>query len=116
MYKLSVLSIVFLVCFFSASVKSAECDISGIWNHSSKPATLLIDVSKGEVSVHSHENNSDAIGLVVLKHIELGAATSWQAKMYSAAEDSFVEVQISSLGCNQLTVSYRGEEVLGLYR
>jgi len=36
--------------------------------------------------------------------------------MYSAAEDSFVDVQIISEGCNQLSVNFNGEEVLALAR
>jgi hypothetical protein len=36
--------------------------------------------------------------------------------MYSGAEDSFVGVQITSKSCNQLSVGFRGEEVLGVIR
>lgn len=36
----------------------SECDISGIWNNSSKPAKLVVDLAKDEISVHSHDNNS----------------------------------------------------------
>jgi len=116
MLNLIVLSSLIVVSIFSAEVKS-ECDISGLWNHSAKPAKLLINLSKGEISVHSHDNNAKAIGLVVLKSLELNSTlTSWNAKMYSAAEDSFVDVKITSKSCNQLSVSFNNEEVLGLLR
>jgi len=116
MFKLVVLCFLLVVLFFPSEAKG-NCDISGIWNHSAKPAKLFIDLSKGEISVHSHENNAKAIGLVVLKSLKSGStSTSWYAKMYSAAEDSFVDVQITSNSCNQLSVNFNGEEVLGLLR
>ena len=116
MFKLIVLSSILVVSIFSTEAKG-ECDISGVWNHSAKPAKLFVDLNKGEISVHSHENNAKAIGLVVIKTIELDSNfSSWNAKMYNAAEDSFVDVQISSKSCNQLSVSFNDEEVLGLLR
>ena len=116
MFNLVILSCLLLICAFSAAAKDG-CDISGIWDHAAKPAKLFVDLSKGEVSVHSHENNTKATGLVVLKKLELDSASpSWNAKMYSAAEDSFVDVQLTSEGCNQLSVSFKSEEVLRLLR
>ncbi|WP_199922622.1 hypothetical protein [Pseudoalteromonas piratica] len=116
MFKLIVLSFLLVVSIFSTEAKG-KCDISGIWNHSSKPAKLFVNLSKGEISVLSHDNNAKAIGLVVLKSIVLDSSSnSWDAKMYSAAEDSFVDVQIKSKSCNQLSVSFNNEEVLGLLR
>ncbi|MBA6390954.1 hypothetical protein H4J38_09230 [Colwellia sp. BRX10-3] len=117
MYKLIVLSSILLVTLFSTAAKSNECDISGVWNHSAKPAKLFIDLNKAEISVHSHENNSESIGLVALKSVTQGSTeNTWNAKMYSAAEDSFVNVKIASKSCNKLSVSFNGEEVLGLFR
>ncbi len=117
MVKLLVLSSLLIVSTFSAEAKVGECEISGIWNHSAKPAKLFIDLGKGEVLVHSHENNPESIGLVVIKSITLGSSDNyWNAKMYSAAEDAFVKVQITSKSCNKLSVSFNGEEVLGLLR
>jgi len=116
MLKLIVVSCLLVVSVFSTGAKG-ECDISGIWNHSAKPAKLFVNLSKGEISVHSHDNNAKAIGLVVLKGLKLDlTSTYWNAKMYSAAEDSFVDVQITSKSCNQLSVSFNNEEVLGLLR
>jgi hypothetical protein len=116
MFKLIVLFSFLIVSIFSTEAKS-ECDISGIWNHSAKPAKLFVDLGAAEISVLSHDNNSKAIGLVVLKSLETGkTSSSWNAKMYSAAEDSFVDVQIKSKNCNQLMVSFKGEEVLRLLR
>jgi hypothetical protein len=116
MFKLIVLFSFLIVSMLPTEAKS-ECDISGIWNHSSKPAKLVVDLTKDEISVHSHDNNSKAIGLVVLKSLERAkASSSWTAKMYSAAEDSFVAVQMKAKGCNQLMVTFKGEEVLRLLR
>ena len=117
MYKLIVLSSILITAIFSAKVKSSECDISGIWDHSAKPAKLFIDLTKGEISVHSHDVTPKSIGLVVLKNLKLGTTKyAWDAKMYSAAEDAFVSVEITSKSCNQLSVDFHGEEVLRLIR
>ncbi len=116
MIKLIVFSSVLVVLSFSAQA-TGDCDISGIWSHSAKPAKLVIDLSKGEASIYAHDDNAQAIGLVVLKGIQPAAiSSSWQAKMYSADEDSFVAVQITAKGCHQLSVDFRGEEVLALVR
>ncbi len=117
MYKLIVVSSVLVAALCSTAAQGEECDISGVWSHAAKPAKLFIDLSKGEISVYSHANNVESIGLVALKSLKLGSTTSsWNAKMYSSAEDSFVDVKITSKGCNQLNVSFNGEEVLGLLR
>lgn len=117
MFKLIVLSSILVTSLFSTEANGDQCDISGVWNHSAKPAKLNIDLSKAEISVLSHELNPKAIGLVVVKSLALGSTlSSWNAKMYSAAEGSFVDVQITSTHCKQLRVSFRGEEVLRLLR
>ena len=117
MFKLIVLGSILTASIFTAEVKSEECNISGVWDHTAKPAKLFIDLTKGEISVHSHDLNPKSIGLVVLKSLKLDSTkSSWDAKMYSAAEDSFVDVQITSKSCNQLSVGFQGEEVLGLAR
>ena len=116
MLKLIVLFSFLIVSTFSTEAKG-ECDISGIWNHSAKPAKLFVDLGAAEISVHSHDNNSKAIGLVVLKSLEMDkTSSSWSAKMYSAAEGAFVDVRIKSKSCNQLLVSFKGKEVLKLLR
>ena len=116
MLKLIVLSSLLVISILSIEAKS-ECDISGIWNHSAKPAKLFVNLRKSEVTVHSHDKNTKAIGLVVIKDIEVDSSSnSWNAKMYCAAEDSFVDVQITSKSCNQLSVSLNNEEILGLLR
>jgi len=117
MLKRIVLSSIFIASTFSTKAKSDECNFAGIWDHSAKPAKLFIDLSKGEISVYSHDLNPDSVGLVVLKSLKIGSTkSSWDAKMYSAAEDSFVDVQITPKSCNQLSVGFQGEEVLGLVR
>jgi hypothetical protein len=109
-------SVLVAVSFFSAGVKS-DCDISGLWDHSAKPAKLLVDLAKGEISVHSHDDNTKAIGLVVLKGVKpTSKSSSWHAKMYSADEDSFVDVEIVAKDCHQLSIHFQGEEVLQLVR
>lgn len=117
MLKLIAISSMLIGIIFSARANSNECNISGVWNHSAKPATLFINVISGEISVHSHELNPESIGLVVLKNLTLGSSQSyWDAKMYSAAEDSFVDVRITSTSCTQLSVSFNNEQVLKLIR
>ena len=117
MNKPVVLSSILIASIFSTEVKSNECNITGVWDHSAKPAKLFIDVTKGEISVHSHDLTPKSVDLVVLKNLKIGSTkSSWNAKMYSAAEDSFVDVQITSISCNQLSVGFQGEEVLGLVR
>jgi len=116
MIKQLVLNSLFVTTAFSANV-IAKCDITGLWEHSSKPAKLFVDLDKGEISVQSHEDNVKAIGLVVLKGLKLDSSKSfWNGKMYSAAEDSFVDVQILPSSCNQLSVRFKNEEILGLLR
>ena len=116
MLRFLVLSSLLVTSIYSTEVQ-ADCDISGIWKHSTKPAKLLVDLSKGEISVQSHDNNAKAVGLVVLKDLKSGlTSANWDAKMYSAAEDSFVDVQITSESCNQLSVNFNGEEFLALAR
>ncbi|GAB2994857.1 hypothetical protein [Psychrosphaera aestuarii] len=117
MLKLKVLSAILFVSLFSSVAISNECQIAGVWSHSEKPAKLFIDLSTAEMLVQSHELNPKAVGLIVLKSLTLSSVTnSWKAKMYSAAEDSFVDVQLTTEGCNKLNVSFNGEEVLGLLR
>jgi hypothetical protein len=117
MLRLIFLSSILIGICLSAEAKSGECNISGIWNHTAKPAKLLIDMSKGEISVYSHDLNPKSIGLMVLKNLKLATVeSSWDAQMYSSEEDSFVDVLITAKTCNQLSVGFRGEEVLGLVR
>lgn len=117
MYKLIFSSVTFLLTLFSIAAKAGECRISGVWSHSAKPAKLFIDLNKAELSVHSHENNSESIGLIVLKKItQSSTKNTWNAEMYSATEGSFVNVKLVSKSCNKLSISFNGEEVLGLFR
>lgn len=116
MLRFLVFSSILVASTFSVQAKG-DCDISGIWNHSDKPAKLLIDLKKAEATVYSHDDNTKAIGLVVLKAVKPASSSSlWDAQMYSAEEDSFVDVQITSKDCNQLNVVFQGDEVLSLVR
>ena len=116
MLRFLVSSLILVSSIFSAQVKG-DCDISGVWNHSDKPAKLLIDLNKAEATVYSHDNQTKAVGLVVLKAVKPAShASLWDAQMYSAEDDSFVDVQITSKDCKQLNVVYQGDEVLSLVR
>lgn len=116
MLRFLVSSLILVSSIFSAQVKG-DCDISGVWNHSDKPAKLLIDLNKAEATVYSHDNHTKAVGLVVLKAVKPAShASLWDAQMYSAEDDSFVDVQITSKDCKQLNVVYQGDEVLSLVR
>lgn len=117
MYKLIIVTATLSLGLLPLLAQGNECDISGIWQHSAKPATLFIDLNKGEMSVKTHQLNPESIGQVVITSIKLGNSSGlWHAKMYSAAENSFVNVQMKPHSCNQLKVSYNGEEVLTLLR
>ena len=117
MFNQVVLISILVISLFSTSFSALACNIAGIWNHTAKPAKLFIDVNKGEISVHSHEVNPKSVGLVVLKSLTPGNTTaSWVAKMYSAAEASYVDVQITAKSCKQLVVHFRGEDILELKR
>ena len=102
--KIIALSFIAIATGFSSKANSEECDISGVWDHSAKPAKLFVDIDKGEVSVHSHELNSESIGLVVLQNLQLGLTPlSWHAQMYSATEGAFVDVEISTKSWSNLS-------------
>jgi len=115
-YSCLVFSSILVVSIFSVQAKN-KCDISGVWDHSAKPAKLLVNLNEAEVTVYSHDNNPKAVGLAVLEALKpTSNSLLWNAQMYSSAEDSFVDVQIALKSCNQLTVSFDGEEVLELVR
>ncbi len=110
-----------LALFVSALIPNVaaagDCEISGIWNHSAKPAKLYVDLVKKEVSVFSHELNPENIGRVLIDSLVPDLTPSlWKAKMYNGDTDSMVDVRITLKSCNQLNVSYSGELVLELVR
>lgn len=117
MYKLIIVIATLSLGLLPLIAEGNECDISGIWQHSAKPATLFIDLNKAEMSVHTHQITPESIGKVVITSIKLDANSKlWRAKMYSAAENSFVNVQIKAQSCDKLKVSYDEEDVLTLLR
>lgn len=108
-----------LISFFiTASVNSyaqQQCDISGVWQHAGKPAELLINMEKGEMSVYTHQQNPEAEGLVVIKQLsKANTENQWLGKMYNAADNNFIEVTLSSPHCTKLTVTDKGKAVLTL--
>ena len=101
----------------NAMALNEGCDISGVWQHAGKPAELFIDTEKGEISVHSHELNPNAVGLVVIKNVEAETnGLTWTAKMYHAQKDDFVAVSITADRCNMLTVRHQSEAILKLIK
>lgn len=101
----------------SATALNERCDISGVWQHAGKPAKLFIDTDKGEISVHSHELNPNAVGLVVIKNV--AAETNdltWAANMYHAENKDFVAVHIVADRCDVLTVRHQSEVILKLIK
>lgn len=117
MLKREVLTCILAFTFLSAVVESKECDISGVWNHATKSAELEIDIASGEIAVHSHKNNSQTIGLVVIKELKMNdVGPNWSGKMFSAAENDFVGVKIQVNSCRELIVSLNSELVLTLTR
>ena len=69
MLRFSVFSFILVVSIFSVQAKS-ECDISGVWNHSAKPAELLIDLNKSEITVYSHDNNKKSTWVSCFKGLK----------------------------------------------
>lgn len=59
MLRFLVVSSTLLVANFTVHAKA--CDIGGVWDHSAKPARLLVDVNKAQITVYSHDNNSKAV-------------------------------------------------------
>lgn len=101
----------------SNGAQEERCDISGVWQHAGKPAELSIDLSKGEIKVHSHELNPNAVGLVVIKNVKpTPTVSSWSAKMYHAQVDDFVTINITAENCKKLNLSHQGDQVLSLNR
>lgn len=110
-----ILGLLFLFSFHPVYAKS--CDISGIWQHADKSATLLVDLTKSEVSVHQHDENPKANGLVVIKEVtEIKPSLKWHAQMYNAAENNFVKVDIYQENCQVLRIYDNDKEILRMLR
>ncbi len=117
MFKHLLSKSILLASFFPLMVTGANCDVSGVWKHADKPATLFIDLNAGEVLVQSHQGHPQSTGLVVIKNLELSSDSTWSAQMYSAEVDSYVTVNIiTSHNCRQMDVSYEDENILKLLR
>ncbi|MCH2056483.1 MAG: hypothetical protein MK214_07730 [Thalassotalea sp.] len=105
----------FLFSFQPAHAKSF--DISVIWQHADKSATLLVDLAKAEISVHQPDENPKANGLVIIKEItEIKPSRKWHVQMYNAAENNFVKVDIHQENCKVLGVYDNDKEILKVLR
>ncbi|NMP33420.1 hypothetical protein HII17_17875 [Thalassotalea sp. M1531] len=104
-------------------------DISGSWKHSEKPAWIQINFTNnvGEAVVFDHKNNIKANGLTVINQITANSDNNaehnfhWSAKMYSMANDNFVDVKLTLATDDTLIVFALNEhnawyEVLKLHR
>jgi hypothetical protein len=97
----------------------ANVDVSGVWQHASKPALIDFDLKLGLAKVKQHDDNSKAEGLTVIKNIKpvSGAANVWSGDMYNGYIDSYVKVSITLVDDSTLVVSDEAEtEVLRLVR
>lgn len=111
----------FMCCSLNAFSAS---NISGIWKHSQKPAWLEITFASGvgALSVKRHDNNPNAVGLNVIKDIQLDSKRSsqWVGQMYSALENSYVSVRLVLINPNTLAVFAKSDvnsnEILRIVR
>jgi ABC-type molybdate transport system ATPase subunit len=95
----------------------AASDINGIWKHSDKEAWLKVDAASGVASVYIHHHAKTA-GLTVVKGIERDAESHalWVGKMYAAASDSFVNVELLLESPDCIIIIHNSNEILRLFR
>ncbi|GLX78373.1 hypothetical protein tinsulaeT_17130 [Thalassotalea insulae] len=109
-------TLLLLLC--SANTFAQSCEINGSWKHSQKPASLLIDISKQQITVERHQLNPDTAGLTVIQELQTDKTKEnlWSGKMYAATSDSFIPVKITALNCHTLVVTENMKEILRLLR
>jgi hypothetical protein len=108
--------ITFLVVF--ALKARAVNEINGIWKHADKEAWIKIDSASGIASVYIHHHANTA-GFIVIKDIKpnVELAVSWVGKMYAAASDSYVDIELSlQLPEEHIIVTHNSAEVLRLFK
>ena len=113
---------ILVVCFFlllSAFTSFSSTDIAGTWKHAEKPALLHIDLQTGLITVKSHDDNQNAAGLTVIKHLSKSTESEgvWYGEMYNGYLDKYVPVKISAPKADILVIhDEKGSEVLSLLR
>ena len=98
---------------------SVNADISGIWQHESKPALISINLEKGLATVKQHDDNVGSEGLTIIKSIKplLGSNEVWSGEMFNGYIDSYVYVTINLIDVSTIVVlDDSGKEVLRLVR
>ena len=107
----------FLFCILAGFVAPGfAAEIDGIWKHADKDAWLKIDAKTGIASVYEHQGHPENAGLTIVRDIVAvaGETNLWQAKMYSASDQDFVDVTIHTTRPGALEVIYQDELVLTL--
>ena len=81
-----------------------EVRLQGLWKHTDKAAWITIDFDKGVGSgkIARHDDNANAVGLSLFEHIQRDRnfPDQWQAQIYSAEIDSYINatIQLSESG------------------
>lgn len=121
MFYNAFISLSFIIAVVSFPVFSQSCDISGMWKHAEKDASLVVDTSLKTIRVKHHALNAGAQGLTVIKNlaVDVGESNLWSGDIYSADINAFVPVQLKSPDCTTLLITKHTEhkkEILRLYR
>jgi hypothetical protein len=93
-------------------------DISGKWQHASKPAVIQFNINTRDAIVFQHQHAASA-GLNLLKNISASedSEKQWKGEMFNGYQDKYVEVLINLDKHNSLSIStLDGKEVLLLER
>jgi pimeloyl-ACP methyl ester carboxylesterase len=99
-------------------ISSEQLNISGKWRHNTKPAVIEFNMYTNEASVFQHDEIESA-GLNLIKNIYKvqDDIRRWMGKMYDGYQNKYVEVTLTLLKNNQLSITTEnGEEVLRLMR
>lgn len=115
------ISLSFPIAVVSFPVFSQSCDISGMWKHSEKDASVVVDLNLKTIRVKNHSLYAEAEGLTVVKNLaaDVGRPNLWSGDIYSADIYSYVPVQLKSPDCTTLLITEHAEpkkEILRLYR
>jgi hypothetical protein len=111
----------FIIAVMSFPVFSQSCDLSGVWKHSEKEVSLMVDTKLKTIRVKHHSLNAGVEGLTVVKNLaaDAGQPNLWSGDIYSADTNSFVPVQLSTSDCKILLITENVEtkkEILRLFR
>lgn len=103
-----VLTLVLVAC------TNEKSKVEGLWKHSDKPAWIRIEFSRdiGSGRIARHDDNQDAVGLSLLEQIQRdrNLPNQWNAMIYSAEDDNYVNAILSLNEGDTLLVSTNASE------